>query len=629
MTSSATCPRRPLRIAVVPPYRRPSEETGLDATVPPDLHARLRPRLVPRPRNEALYARARQEGLTELQARVLAGRLADYAGELAPLISPSLRYLEHPERLADGRRAAERIAQAVVDGEHIGILTDYDVDGITSHVVIRRTLVELFGVPESRLHSLIGHRIHDGYGISLPLVERTLALAPRPSLVITADCGSSDEPRIARLAAEGIDVVVSDHHALPLGGPPASAHAVVNPTRDDCRYPDATIAGCMVAWLVMSLARQVLIEWGALPAATPKLSPWLSYVALGTVADCVSLGASPANRAVVSQGLTLINRMDAACWRAMAARLGEDSVPFDAETLAFQMGPRINARSRLDDPYAALHFMLAADDATAARHLETLDRDNQSRKAIEAEMAEAAKALALPAVVADEPAIVVFLEEGHPGVQGIVASRLVQAFGRAALVLTPAAQPGMLTGSGRSIEALHLRDALQRTFELAPEALPRFGGHRGAAGVGVVHERLGEFRAAFLRAVGEQLGECELGPRLLTDGELTPSQLDLATLDELEALGPYGREFDAPLFAGEFLVESLRPVGADGSHLMLMLSAGATSLKAIWFRALTPGELPAFGVGARLRCAYKLNRNRWRGRESLQLMVEHAEPLDG
>ncbi|WP_445003842.1 single-stranded-DNA-specific exonuclease RecJ [Halomonas mongoliensis] len=597
------------------------------ASDPIDLSERLRPRILPRPRDAALYARAQREGLSELQARVLAGRLKGFTGELAPLVNPSLRHLAHPERLADGRRAAERIAQAVVDGEHIGILTDYDVDGITSHVVIRRTLVELFGVPEAKLHSLIGHRIFDGYGISLPLVERTLALSPRPSLVVTADCGSSDEPRIARLAAEGIDVVVSDHHALPVEGPPPSAHAVVNPTREDCGYPDSTIAGCMVAWLTMSLARSVLIEWGALPEATPKLSPWLSYVALGTVADCVSLGGSPANRAVVTHGLALINRMEAACWRAMAERLGADSLPFDAETLGFQMGPRINARSRLDDPYAALHFMLAADDATAARHLETLDQDNQSRKAIEADMAEEARALAVPSLAADAPAIVVFLESGHPGVQGIVASRLVQAYGRPALVLTPASAPGMLTGSGRSIEGLHLRDALQRTFELAPEALPRFGGHRGAAGVGVPVDRLDAFKAAFLQAVGEQLGGAELYPKILTDGDLAPEALSLETLASLEALGPYGREFEAPLFQGEFLIERLRPVGADGTHLMLELSLGAVSHRAIWFRALTPGEVPAFGVGDRLRCAFKLNRNRWRGRESLQLMVEHAEAL--
>lgn len=592
-----------------------------------DLKARLKPRLLPRPRSEALYARARAEGLSELQARVLAGRLADYAGELAPLTQPSLRYLEHPERLADSRRAAERIATAVTEGEHIGILTDYDVDGITSHVVIRRTLVELFGVPESRLHSLIGHRIHDGYGISLPLVERTLGLSPRPGLVITADCGSSDEPRIARLKAAGIDVVVSDHHALPLEGPPPSAHAVVNPTRSDCDYPDTAIAGCMVAWLVMSLTRSVLIERGVIPQATPKLSAWLSYVALGTVADCVSLGASPANRAVVSHGLMLINRMDAACWRAMKVRLGEDSAPFSAETLAFQMGPRINARSRLDDPYAALHYMLAGDDATALRHLQTLDEDNESRKAIEWDMAEEARALALPQLEAGVPVLVVYLEDGHPGVQGIVASRLVQAFGRPALVLTPAAERGMLTGSGRSIDALHLRDALQRAYELAPDALPRFGGHRGAAGVGVPVDQLDTFRKALHQAVEEQLKGIELFPHLFTDGALQPGQFQLATLQELEALGPYGREFDAPLFEGEFLIESLRPVGADGTHLSLTLSVGAASLRAIWFRALTPGELPAFGLGETLRCAYRLSRNRWRGSESLQLMIEHAEAV--
>ncbi|MDN3524450.1 single-stranded-DNA-specific exonuclease RecJ [Halomonas sabkhae] len=594
---------------------------------PVDLHESLKPRIQPRPRDEAVEQRALAEGLTPLQARILAGRLAGHEGELGPLVAPSLRHLAHPERLQDARRAAERIAQAVTEGEHIGILTDYDVDGITSHVVIRRTLNELFGIPENRLHSLIGHRIHDGYGISLPLVERTLALSPRPSLVITADCGSSDEPRIARLRDAGIDVVVSDHHALPSEGPPASAYATVNPTRDDCHYPDPTIAGCMVAWLIMSLTRSVLIDWGVLESSTPKLSPWLSYVALGTVADCVSLGASASNRAVVAHGLTLINRMEAACWRTMAQRLGDDSVPFDAETLAFQMGPRINARSRLDDPYAALHFMLAADDSTAARHLETLDQDNQSRKAIEADMTEAARGLAMAELEAGSPLLLVLLEDGHPGVQGIVASRLVQAYGRPALVLTQAAQPGMLTGSGRSIEALHLRDALQRAHDLAPHSLPRFGGHRGAAGVGVPREAVEDFRQALRQAVSEQLGDLELAPRVFTDGELEANQLGLHTLDELETLGPFGREFDAPLFEGVLRVENLRPVGADGSHLMLELSLGAVSVRAIWFRALTPGEVPAFEVGDRIRCAYKLNRNRWRGRESLQLMIEHAEPV--
>ncbi|WP_110686153.1 single-stranded-DNA-specific exonuclease RecJ [Salinicola aestuarinus] len=584
-----------------------------------------RRRILARPRDESLYRRGLDLGLSELQARILAGRLSGYDGALEALTAPSLRYLSHPDRLADGVKSAERIARAVSEGEHIGVLTDYDVDGITSHVVMLRALTELFGVPSSRIHSLIGHRINDGYGISLPLVERTLALSPRPTLVVTADCGSSDEPRIARLRAAGIDVVVTDHHALPLEGPPSSAYTTVNPTRSDCRYPDKTIAGCMVAWLVMSLTRSVLIEQGVLASSTPKLSPWLSYVALGTVADCVSLGASAANRAVVTYGLRLINRMEAPCWRVMAERLGADSTPFDAETLAFQMGPRINARSRLDDPYAALHFMLAADDALARQKLQVLDDDNQSRKALEADMVEQARQQAAGQLDQDYTALVIHLPEGHPGVQGIVASRLVQSFGRPAVVLTPATAPEMLTGSGRSIDALHLRDALQRTVELAPECLPRFGGHRGAAGVGVPLAQLETFSARFRQAVDEQLGGRELFPVVWTDGELDADQLTLGTLDELAALAPYGREFDAPLFEATFIVEQLRPVGAEGNHLMLELSLGRAVSRAIWFRALNPGEAAPIASGDHVRCAFKLSRNRWKGRESLQLMVEHAE----
>ncbi|MFC0336595.1 single-stranded-DNA-specific exonuclease [Kushneria avicenniae] len=586
-------------------------------------------RILQRPCHEGLYQEAIDTGMTELQARILAGRLKDPRAPVSALVAPALRYIEHPEKLCDATRGAERIARAVIDGEHIGIITDYDVDGITSHVVILRTLAELFGVPRERLHSLIGHRINDGYGISSALVDRTLALTPRPSLIISADCGSSDEPRLARLKDAGIDVVVTDHHALPIEGPPASAFAVVNPSRADCDYPDATIAGCMVCWLLMSLTRSHLIGAGQLAPDTPKLSPWLAYVALGTVADCVSLGDSAINRAVVTLGLKLINRMEAPCWRMMAERLGPDSTPFDAETLAFQMGPRINARSRLDDPYAALHFMLAEDDASARRYLNVLDDDNQSRKAIESDMAEQARAMAHQQLEQGARVLVVHLPEGHPGVQGIVASRLVQAFGRPAVVLTQAPDPEMLTGSGRSVEGLHLRDALQRASELAPGALPRFGGHSGAAGVGVPHAELGAFRQALATAIDEQLGDRELYPLILSDGTLEPDQLALPILDELEALAPFGREFEAPIFEGRFVVDQARLVGSEGNHLMMTLDAGAQMVRAIWFRAVTPGESMPVAAGEAVRCAYRLSRNRYRGRESLQLMIEHAKQITG
>lgn len=583
-------------------------------------------RLVTREQDSAVLAAAQALNLPPLVARVLAGRL-NGCTELAELVTPTLGSIAHPRCLKDGERAAARIAQAVTEGEQIGILTDYDVDGITSHVVIRRTLHELFGVPDTRLHSLIGHRINDGYGISAPLVEHTLALKPRPTLVITADCGSSDEPRIARLAAEGIDVVVTDHHALPVEGPPASAYAVVNPSRDDCDYPDATIAGCMVAWLIMMQARAQLVEWGAIPESTPRLSSWLSYVALGTVADCVSLGRSAINRAVVTRGLALINRMDAPCWRVMAERLGADSLPFNAGTLGFQMGPRINARSRLDDPYAALHFMMAGDDITARRYLDVLDADNQSRKMIEAEMVEQAIQKAQPLLERNAPALVIYLPEGHAGVQGIVASRLVQRYGRPTLILTPAAALNQLSGSGRSIEGVHLRQALQQVHECTPGALLRFGGHAGAAGVTLFREHMTAFQQQLELAVADQLGDRELTPIVLTDGELQPDEVSLETVALLEQLAPFGREFEEPLFEGVFEIHDCRLVGSQRNHMMLMLGAGHMQYRGIWFKAISAGQESPFGPGDHIRCAYRLARNCYRGAVSLQLMVSHAEAV--
>lgn len=583
--------------------------------------------LVARDQDKAVLKAAGALGLSPLVARVLAGRLEGCAEELAQLVTPTLGCIAHPNRLKDGERAAARIAQAVTEGEQIGILTDYDVDGITSHVVIRRTLHELFGVPEERLHSLIGHRINDGYGISAPLVEHTLALRPRPTLVITADCGSSDEPRIARLAAEGIDVVVTDHHALPIEGPPASAYAVVNPSRSDCDYPDATIAGCMVAWLIMMQTRAQLIEWGAIPDSTPRLSSWLSYVALGTVADCVSLGRSAINRAVVTRGLALINRMDAPCWRVMADHLGADSLPFDAGTLGFQMGPRINARSRLDDPYAALHFMMASDDSTARRYLNVLDADNQSRKLIESEMVEQAIQRAQPLLERDAPALVIHLPEGHAGVQGIVASRLVQRYGRPTIILTNAPALNQLSGSGRSIEGVHLRQSLQQVHERVPGALLRFGGHAAAAGMTLFREHVEGFQHQLELAVLDQLGDRELAPVLLTDGELLPEEVSLETVTLLEQLAPYGREFEEPLFEGDFEIHDCRLVGSQRNHMMLMLGAGRMQYRGIWFKAIAAGQDSPFGPGDRIHCAYRLARNSYRGVVSLQLMISHAEAI--
>ncbi|WP_245944350.1 single-stranded-DNA-specific exonuclease RecJ [Marinospirillum perlucidum] len=587
---------------------------------------------VPRPLDQGLYQQAIAEGLHPLLARILAGRLDQTQGSLTSLVHPHLKHLPPPDLLKDAGLAAQRLLTAIQQQQRIGILTDYDVDGITSHVVIYQAITEFFGVAPAQVSSLIGHRMKDGYGVSDGLVNRILDQQPLPDVIITADCGSSDEPRIARLKAAGIDVLVTDHHALPKEGPPPSALAVVNPTREDCDYPDPTLAGCGVVWLLMSELRRQLVAAGQLEASSPKLSSLLPFVALGTVADCVSLGGSAANRAFVTAGLQLMNASTAPCWQAFRELQGERFKSFTASTLGFQLGPRINARSRMADPYAALHYLLAATPAAARQQLELLDEDNQDRRFVEAEMTREALQRVQEQVDQGMQSLVAWVPEGHSGVQGIVASRLVEKFGRPSVVLTPGRESGHLSASARSVPGIHLREALQRVDDLHPGLLVRFGGHRGAAGLTLWGQRLAEFQQAFEQAILLQLGNRRLEPSLYTDGELPPELMNLETQQLLSGLEPFGREFEPPLFEGSFVIDELRLIGADQTHLLMQVTRGPGEpvFPAIWFRALpeTGAELPV-SQGQRVRLAYKLEANHFRGQTRLQLHVSQLHPEAG
>jgi len=587
------------------------------------------PVFLPRPQNPMVLAQAAQLGLPPLLAKILAGRIQGDRFNLAGIVDPALKHIAKPSLLKDCQKAAERIAQAIVNGERIGVLTDYDVDGITSHAVLYRSLTELFGVAESQIFSLIGHRINDGYGVSAGLVARILQQDLQPNIIITADCGSSDEARLALLKQAGIDVIVTDHHALPEEGVPASAYAMVNPTLQGCDYPDATIAGCMVSWLVMAQVRDVLIQQGRLAARSPKLSFLLSYVALGTVADCVSLGESAINRAVVSTGLSLINRFDLPCWRSIRKLLRKDNEFFNAETLGFQLGPRINARGRLDDPYAALHYMLATTDQQAEHYLAILDQDNEDRKSIEQDMVRDAFELIKPQLAENYQGLTVFLENGHAGVQGIVASRITQKTGKPSIVLCPALNPDHLSGSARSVEGVHIRDVLQQVHQNDAQLMVKFGGHKGAAGLTLNRSSLDFFAESFNQSIILALKTEVLRPVVKIDETLQPSEISEQTWQLVQKLQPFGREFEAPCFTGVFLVEQLRAVGADQSHLQLLLSdeGGQQACKGIWFKALAGNQQIDFKEGDRVEAAYQLSLNEFRGRRSIQLMIEYARKI--
>jgi len=579
--------------------------------------------------------------LSALQAKIVAHRIqaigtAVLADEqIEHIVLASLKNIAPPHLLKDGDKAVQRIALAIKKGETIGLLTDYDVDGITSHAILLHALRDFFAVPQSHIQHLIGHRIDDGYGISQGLVERILSFADDnetnsdysrlPDLIISADCGSSDEKRIAQLKAKGIDVIVTDHHAIPQEGIPQSALATINPTREDCHYPDVTIAGCLVTWLLMSYLRTALINNAVINDNSPKLSSLLDYVALGTVADAVSL-ASPINRAVVKTGLQVMNQLKRPCWQVIKKLLDRDFQQFTAEDLGFQIGPRINARSRMSDPYMALHYLCATDFAKSMRYLQELDKDNQDRKATEKDMLEIAFVLAKKQLADRAWTLVIYHKAFHAGVQGIVASRLMEKFGRPAIVLSPMTETDKLTGSARTIPQVHIRKAIEYVSNAHPEIVLSFGGHKGAAGLKIDSQYVVQFGELFDQAVAQQLSSgANLQPVIYTDGELAEEELTFETIAELRHLEPYGREFEVPAFEGDFIVQSIRSIGADGTHLMMQLATHEHSFRAVWFRALEQKNDPfPFVEGESIHAAYQLKENYFRGNFSIQLHIIYA-----
>ena len=576
------------------------------------------------------YKAGKDLRLTDLQSKIVAGRVKGYTGDLKPVISPSLNYLSHPQELKDCNKAAGRIANAVMQSKPIGIITDYDVDGISAHALLVESLQQFY-FPTKSILSHIGHRLTDGYGLSSNIIDRVLSAEIKPEIIITADCGSSDQESIALLKEAGIDVIVTDHHAIPCEGIPQSAYAVVNPARDDCSYPDKSISGCMVSWLVMCQVRNILIEKKYLPATTPKLGNLLDYVALSTVADAVSL-LSPSNRAVVLRGLDRLNELDKPAWVSFAKlcnKNGYASAQFTAEDLGFVIGPRINAQGRVDDPIKALAFLLAEDGFSADNYLDILEKNNTSRKVIEKDMVAVAKGKAEEFVRQGSKGLVIYEDKFHSGVQGIVASRLVDSFGLPAVVFSPVEGSNEISGSARTIPEIHIRDALQEIDNRHPGLIIRFGGHKGAAGLTISSGNITSFRQVFERIMNEYACEIDLQPKVYTDGELDEGQITLDTVNELKGVEPFGRGFAEPVFEGIFTIEDCRIIGREPIHAMFKLAKKDKIYSAIWFRALGKpgGELP-FHYNDTIRCAFKLKLNNFRGKQDVQIVIEHAQLED-
>ncbi len=573
-------------------------------------------RLGLREANTAL-AIAQHHGVSDLVARVLAGRGVTVEG--APeFIDPTLRSLmPDPATLTDMDKAASRIADAVMRRETVAIFGDYDVDGACSSALMARFLKH-YGVA----HSIyIPDRVFEGYGPN-PEAMRELA-AKGATLIVTVDCGTNSAPSIAAARQAGADVVVLDHHQV--GGPlPEDAAAIVNPNREDDISLQGHLCAAGVVFLTLVQTAKILRARGQ--GGGPDLLSLLDLVALATVCDVVPLKG--VNRAFVVKGLLVARAQSNAGLAALArvARIGE---PLNAFHLGFLIGPRINAGGRIGDAGLGAR-LLALDDANAADRIAAeLDRLNQERQAMEAEMlAEAESEAALELSGGEGAAIVVTASERwHPGVVGLLASRLKEKARRPAFAIAFNAN-GVGSGSGRSIAGVDLGRLVRGAVERG--LLVKGGGHAMAAGVTVERGKLGALRAYFEEEAAEAVARLRENQNLSIDGALAASGATATLYEALQKAGPYGSAHPQPVLAlPHHILADVRGVGRDHVRAVLR-GADGKRVNAIAFRA-AEGDLGRFlfsNIGQSVHVAGNLSLNHWNGAATPQIQIlDAARPV--
>ncbi len=584
-------------------------------------------RLQRRPLDEAAVAAHVTGGLSAPLARLAAAR------KLAPeAVRPCASTLPSPQTLPDIGPAVTRICDAIQNREILVGCFDHDVDGVTSGAVLWLALTGSFGVDPALVHVLTSHKLTEGYGLSDPVVDRILALSPLPALCVTADQGSADEPRIARLRQAGIDTVVTDHHAIPASGIPPSAVATVNPGRADSRFPDPAIAGVGVMWLVMAAVRHELVRRGHIGRDTPLLRHLLDLVAVGTIADAVSL-ASPSNRWFVQQGLPLIAAGQRVCWQVLP-EIAESELKggLTARDIAFGVGPLINAQGRMADAREGILFLISTDHDQAATLAAQLRENNQARRATEQALVAEAVVLAQGQVAQGLAGLAIHLVNGSPAVHGIVASRLVDRYQRPVICLSPSpTEAGVLTGSVRTVPQFDVLAGLQALQARHPGLLLSFGGHKAAAGLRIADAGLATLRQGWHEAVlaAGLAGDLPI----LVDGVMRqPPHWPLVAL--VNTLEPFGRGCEGPVF--ETRAQIIRVQIFQQRHVCLTLQwpGHDAQVRAMWFGnadryARMAGTGEGAGCGRQAHMAVQLSPSVFRGQARCELSILEIVALVG
>jgi single-stranded-DNA-specific exonuclease len=562
--------------------------------------------------DEALVREIREAtGLSPIVARILANRGIAKASEAERFLSGSLGGIASPFLLKDLEKAARRLLAAGVRREPVLIYADYDADGATGAACLFLFLKEMFPDLPVRVHQ--NHRVRDGYGMKPRYLDEAAAAGVR--LVITVDGGITDVEPIRHAASLGLSVIVTDHHVPGPVLPPA--HAVLNPRQEGCAYPEKELAGAGVAFLLVCGLRRLIRDEGLAGAgALPNLRRYLDLVALGTVADMVPLRGD--NRLFVKAGIEEIRRRPRPGIRALLAAAGIAPSAADETDLAFRVGPRLNAASRVGESRRGFDLLVTEDDGFALRLAQELNRDNARRQAEEERIYRGALAM-IPDEVPASPfgSLVLAHPAWHPGILGIVASRIAERFFRPTVLL--AVDGDVAQGSCRSAGGFPLIEA----FAALSPLLSRYGGHRHAAGVALPVANLPAFREG-LDGIARRFGrETAAAPRIAVDAEVDLSEVSFALMGEFDRLRPFGMGNEEPVL----LARNLRMVrkslfGSGEQHLRFEVAADGRSLPVVAFQR---AGLP-LGPGSALDLLFTPQRSSFRGIEQVRLLFRDARP---
>jgi single-stranded-DNA-specific exonuclease len=561
------------------------------------------PRWLPTPCDDtAATALVAALGVPEIVARLLCQRGLGDPEQAARFLNPRLEHLHDPLMLAGMRAAVSRIQAAIARRERIAIHGDYDVDGITSTVILRRAL-ELLGAD---VVHFIPERLKDGYGLQPAAIERLHAESV--ALVISVDCGIRGAEAAQRARQLGVDLIITDHHEPDAELPPALA--VINPKRADCGYPDKYLAGVGVALkLVQALCRE---------AGREQLLPgFIKVAAIGTLADVVPLVGE--NRVIAKVGLDLLTRgPHKVGLRALLDVSGLAGKTIDSYHISFLLAPRVNAAGRMSTPDIATRLLLASDEAMGeeARALAMqLDGENLRRQEEEAEILAAAKKLVQSDPDIGARSILVVAGDGwHRGVIGIVASKLVDAFHRPAIVLS--VDGDIAHGSCRSIAHFDILAALERCADL----FVRFGGHKQAAGLTMPSGRIKELRRLVNAVADETLGPDDLMPRLRIDADLTFRGITGGVAAGVASLAPFGAGNPRPVFAARGVEIVDGPRKLKERHLKMALRQDGRIFRAVAWRAAERHDFLAEHKAA-VDVAFSLDQNQYNGETYVELTV--------